>query len=278
MTDPLSSLPATHINLIPEYQLLESLPFIWQQRFAKALELIQQDLSVTREWQDIAEQYEVSPSHFHHKFTSVFDQTPGRYLQRLRLQLAIYYLYTEPNMSVTSIALEVGLGSSQALAKVLRRVLNTSAREIRSRACSFDESFIAHLARLTGHPAQKEVQVSLENLMADSIPFILRQHPSRYYHLRSVTSDSWAELQKSWKKTAPSGQSLMSIVGRWQDISRPSAGHTYQTGSPSPASQSNATLPAGYYLECDILVRQFVWLLCRMGCPVSSGHQTPTDC
>ncbi|WP_245688468.1 helix-turn-helix domain-containing protein [Vibrio sonorensis] len=113
----MSHSPASPYVLVPEYALLESLPKHQQQRFAKAIDIMHYQLYDSLTWEQIAEKAAISPFHFHRQFTEIFHETPGRYLSRLRLQIAVDGL-VDSSKSVTQIAHEAGFSSSQPWRKL----------------------------------------------------------------------------------------------------------------------------------------------------------------
>ena len=74
----------------------------------------------------------VSEAHFIRTFKSTFGETPHRYLQRRRIERAMYLLRTS-GRSVTDICMEVGFSSLGTFSRTFRDVVGTSPSEFRGR-------------------------------------------------------------------------------------------------------------------------------------------------
>ncbi len=75
----------------------------------------------------------VSEAHFARTFRAVFGETPHRYLQRRRVERAMYLL-RESDRSVTDICFEVGFGSPGTFSRTFREIVGRSPREYRKAA------------------------------------------------------------------------------------------------------------------------------------------------
>ncbi|OIK28099.1 hypothetical protein VT52_008085 [Streptomyces malaysiense] len=75
----------------------------------------------------------VSPAHFARTFRATFGETPHRYLQRRRVERAMYLL-RESDRSVTDIAFEVGFGSPGTFSRTFRGIVGSSPRAYRKEA------------------------------------------------------------------------------------------------------------------------------------------------
>jgi transcriptional regulator GlxA family with amidase domain len=75
----------------------------------------------------------VSPAHFTRTFRSTFGETPHRYLQRRRVERAMFLL-RETDRSVTDICFEVGFGSPGTFSRTFRDIVGRSPREYRGAA------------------------------------------------------------------------------------------------------------------------------------------------
>jgi transcriptional regulator GlxA family with amidase domain len=65
---------------------------------------------------------EVSPAHFIRTFKATFGETPHRYLQRRRVERAMWLL-RETDRSVTDICLDVGFGSLGTFSRTFRDIV-----------------------------------------------------------------------------------------------------------------------------------------------------------
>ena len=90
----------------------------YQARLRPVIRALEQDPDLSIEM--LASSACLSFYHFHRVFTAVTGETPGEMCRRLRVQRAAWQLrYTDA--SITAIAMDAGLASSQAFAKVFRR-------------------------------------------------------------------------------------------------------------------------------------------------------------
>ncbi|MER6155415.1 AraC family transcriptional regulator [Streptomyces sp. NPDC001868] len=75
----------------------------------------------------------VSEAHFTRTFRATFGETPHRYLQRRRVERAMFLL-RETDRAVTDICFEVGFGSPGTFSRTFRDIVGTSPREYRRAA------------------------------------------------------------------------------------------------------------------------------------------------
>ncbi|MFJ3529171.1 helix-turn-helix domain-containing protein [Streptomyces sp. DT20] len=72
----------------------------------------------------------VSPAHFSRTFRATFGETPHRYLQRRRVERAMFLL-RETGRSVTDICFEVGFGSTGTFSRTFSEIVGRSPRAYR---------------------------------------------------------------------------------------------------------------------------------------------------
>lgn len=72
----------------------------------------------------------VSEAHFSRTFRATFGETPHRYLQRRRVERAMFLL-RETGRSVTDICFEVGFGSTGTFSRTFREIVGRSPRMYR---------------------------------------------------------------------------------------------------------------------------------------------------
>ncbi|MFF3172917.1 helix-turn-helix domain-containing protein [Streptomyces sp. NPDC057900] len=72
----------------------------------------------------------VSPAHFSRTFRATFGETPHRYLQRRRVERAMFLL-RETGHSVTDICFEVGFGSTGTFSRTFGAIVGRSPRAYR---------------------------------------------------------------------------------------------------------------------------------------------------
>ncbi|WTK15673.1 AraC family transcriptional regulator [Streptomyces sp. NBC_01525] len=75
----------------------------------------------------------VSPAHFARTFRATFGETPHRYLQRRRVERAMFLL-RETDRSVTDVCYEVGFGSLGTFSRTFREIVGRSPRTYRKEA------------------------------------------------------------------------------------------------------------------------------------------------
>lgn len=75
----------------------------------------------------------VSEAHFSRTFRVTFGETPHRYLQRRRVERAMFLL-RETDRSVTDICFEVGFGSAGTFSRTFREIVGRSPRAYRKEA------------------------------------------------------------------------------------------------------------------------------------------------
>jgi AraC-like DNA-binding protein len=74
----------------------------------------------------------VSEAHFIRTFSSTFGETPHRYLQRRRVERAMFLL-VQTDRSVTEICLDVGFTSLGTFSRTFRSIVGTSPTSFRER-------------------------------------------------------------------------------------------------------------------------------------------------
>ena len=79
----------------------------------------------------------VSPAYFSRSFRAVFGETPGRYLQRRRVERSMFLL-RETDRSITDICLDVGFTSLGTLSRTFRAIVGESPTSYRDRGVAHD--------------------------------------------------------------------------------------------------------------------------------------------
>jgi transcriptional regulator GlxA family with amidase domain len=75
----------------------------------------------------------VSEAHFIRTFRATFGETPHRYLQRRRVERAMFLLW-HTNRSVTEICFDVGFGSLGTFSRTFTRIVGETPSDYRKRA------------------------------------------------------------------------------------------------------------------------------------------------
>lgn len=79
----------------------------------------------------------VSPAHFARTFRATFGETPHRYLQRRRVERAMFLL-RETGGSITDICFQVGFGSPGTFSRTFRDIVGRSPRAYRKETAALD--------------------------------------------------------------------------------------------------------------------------------------------
>jgi len=232
--------------LVPEIALLEPLPEHLRKRFSHALYLMHKELDEHRTWEQIATASAISPYHFHRQFTELFNETPGQYLSRLRLQVSVSLLLNNDPWSVTEIAQYCGFSSSQALGKALKRELGVTAKKVRKMGCELTPRESAAFIRQLGHPGK---DIPLENELAQSMPTELIWYPKRGMKKLSMVDPDWDSVMEIY------GEKSVRLMGAtpvnqleqsWDQID------TYIGDWQVEEQKYDFILPEGYYLCSDV--------------------------
>ncbi len=72
-----------------------------------------------------------SPFHFHRIFKGIMGETLNQFIQRVRVEKAAAWLLSNPNRSVTEIALDSGFSGSAAFARAFKQHFGVSATQWR---------------------------------------------------------------------------------------------------------------------------------------------------
>jgi AraC-like DNA-binding protein len=81
---------------------------------------------------ELAQVARVSEAHFIRTFRATFGETPHRYLQRRRVERAMFML-RESDRSVTDICMEVGFSSLGTFSRTFRDIVQVTPTEYRAR-------------------------------------------------------------------------------------------------------------------------------------------------
>lgn len=99
----------------------------------RARDAIDRDYAKPLDVPTLAEVAHVSAAHFIRVFKATYGETPHRYLQRRRVERAMFLL-RETNRSVTEICFEVGFGSLGTFSRTFTSIVGESPTTYRWRA------------------------------------------------------------------------------------------------------------------------------------------------
>lgn len=117
-------------------------------------------LQKCRSVEDMARLCDLSETRFHQLCQGLVNQSPGRYLNLLRIRHAQRLLLKDPERSITDIAMACGMSSSQYFATVFRQVSGESPRRWRQR----------HAGRRSAAIPKPSRQASMSHAQARQIP------------------------------------------------------------------------------------------------------------
>lgn len=94
----------------------------------------------------------MSPSHFSREFRRVFGETPYRYLQRRRVERAMFRLRTTTT-SVTDLCLEVGFTSLGTFSRTFAEIVGCSPTAYRQQVAGLPQPSSGTFAMAWGRPS-----------------------------------------------------------------------------------------------------------------------------
>jgi AraC-like DNA-binding protein len=101
-------------------------------RLLRARDAIDRDYALPLDLSSLACIAHVSEAHFIRSFKATFGETPHRYLQRRRIERAMYVLRTT-DRSVTTICMEVGFSSLGTFSRTFAAIVGETPSEFRRR-------------------------------------------------------------------------------------------------------------------------------------------------
>jgi AraC-like DNA-binding protein len=101
-------------------------------RMLRARDAMDRDYALPLDVPNLASLACVSEAHFIRTFKATFGETPHRYLQRRRVERAMYLLRTSER-SVTEVCMEVGFSSLGTFSRTFRDVVGETPSEFRKR-------------------------------------------------------------------------------------------------------------------------------------------------
>lgn len=104
-------------------------------RMLRARDAMDRDYAKPLDVPALARIAHVSEAHFTRTFRATFGETPHRYLQRRRVERAMFLL-RETDRSVTDICFEVGFGSLGTFSRTFRDIVGHSPRTYRREAAA----------------------------------------------------------------------------------------------------------------------------------------------
>ena len=104
----------------------------YTRRIRKALEFVDQHIDEVIRLEDLAKASHFSAYHFHRIFHAMVGETVNDYVQRKRMEKAVYRLLGRPALSITEVAELGGFSSSANFARAFKQYFGVSASELRN--------------------------------------------------------------------------------------------------------------------------------------------------
>ena len=102
-------------------------------RINKVMDYVDKHIDQTLSLGDLACIANFSPFHFHRIFTVLTGETPGNYVQRIRVEKAASLLQNDSRKSIGEIAYACGFGSVSLFSRSFRAFWGTTAKEFRQK-------------------------------------------------------------------------------------------------------------------------------------------------
>ena len=102
-------------------------------RINKVMDYVDKNIDKALNLADLAGIANFSPFHFHRIFTVLTGETPGNFVQRLRVEKAASLLLNDKRMTISDIAYDCGYGSVSLFSRSFRAFWGTTAKEFRQR-------------------------------------------------------------------------------------------------------------------------------------------------
>ena len=168
-------------------------------RVNRAIDHVVGDLARPLRLEEVAEVAGFSPFHFHRVFQALVGETLHRFVQRVRLERALFLMTHDPERPLTDVALDCGFSSSSAFSRAFRQRfgappsrfdLEELRAERRAEFSAWNEAVGLHLPRLEPGENPDGFEVEILRLPARTIAY--RRVPDPFRDTRVV--DAAAEL------------------------------------------------------------------------------------
>lgn len=127
-----------HINLLVQSFLLELLACIDlgnsntdNERLDKIIHYINQNITSTISIKTLAKEIYLSESRFKSLFKELTGFTPGDYIQRKRIEIAVERIKKEPQLSASDLAYQLNFSSPQYFSTVMKKYMGITPGDIR---------------------------------------------------------------------------------------------------------------------------------------------------
>ncbi len=148
----------------------------------RAVDFINEHLNEPINLHDVASVANISRFHFHRLFRAFLGESPADYIQRLRLEKAIFKLQTS-KFTLTEIAGQVGYQSPHALSKAIKKRFGVSTSVFRKQF--FDVAFPVDAL------PQIEVKPEIKEISSKDVVYIQVANSSEK---KTATTEAWKKL------------------------------------------------------------------------------------
>jgi AraC family transcriptional regulator len=218
----------------------------WQARMSKALNYLEEHLTMKVDLEQAAREANCSPFHFFRMFEVITGISPGEYVRRRRLSAAALAL-SAGHTKVIAVAMQFGYESPDAFARAFKRefgVLPKEARKAGTHLHSFPPlSFSIMLKgdkpmeyRIEQGRELKLAGISVRVKTKDGINFTVVPD----FWDKVMASESWKQLCAQSKPVKTGG---LGIIGVCRDFDMASGDFTYSIAVEEPVTMKN--MPKG---------------------------------
>lgn len=242
----------------------------YRQRICMAMDYMVAHITEDPDLEAIAAAAHFSPFHFHRIFKAVTDETVFGFLRRIRLEYVASRLLINPDLDITTAAIEGGFSSSQNFAKAFRTQFGMSPTAYRKSKQGNMESKQgdAHLLRICQDAAKLKMtsaatprrkimkNAEIKTLPPWHIAYARRIGPYGKETCQAAAGELFAWMGKN--RIAPTGPMLMIY---WDDpqVTAPENCRVDACFAVSPDAAieppiAARDLPGGSYLVCDFTI------------------------
>lgn len=112
---------------------------VYLQRIYKALNYIEENLDQDLNLSILAKVAGYSPFHFHRLFKAITDESPNKYVLRLRIERSAYQIKKDKNLSLSEIAFNNGFESLSNFSKNFKKYYGVSPSQLKEDADHFSK-------------------------------------------------------------------------------------------------------------------------------------------
>jgi AraC family transcriptional regulator len=194
------------------------------QRVNHAIEYVTRNLSAKITVADIAAQVHVSEFHFHRIFKTVTNETFNKYLQRKKLEQALFELRSPKRQSIHQISVNCGFSSQANFAKAFNAYFGFSASAFRKGGCeniSRNGKVFSKIGNKSQQPYLYNGSLSTDDwitLKKQNLDLQVINLPTEYYcYVASTMGYSMEGIEQAWTQLR---ELLASIDISCNDISQ----------------------------------------------------------